>query len=56
MMIEFDWRQTFIDIIKDQKLPPGIDDKSAEAARVIWRSKMYVLIGDKLYKHGSASS
>jgi hypothetical protein len=54
MMIEFDWWQTFIDFIKEQKLPPGIDEKSAEAACVIRRSKGYVLISDKLYKRGLA--
>jgi hypothetical protein len=48
MMIEFDWRQTFINFIKEQKLPPGVDDKSTEAARVIRRTKGYVLVGDKL--------
>jgi hypothetical protein len=53
MMIKVDWRIPFIDFIKDQKLPLGIDEKSAEAARVIRRSKGYVLIGDKLYKRGS---
>jgi hypothetical protein len=34
-MIEADWRTPFIDFIKDQKLPPGVDAKSAEAARII---------------------
>jgi hypothetical protein len=33
---------------------PSIDEKSAEAARVIRRSKGYVLISDKLYKRGLA--
>jgi hypothetical protein len=56
MMIEADWRTPFIDFIKDQKLPPGVDAKSAEAARIVRRSKGYVLVGDKLYKCGSASS
>jgi hypothetical protein len=54
MMIEVDWRVPFIDFIKDQKLPPGVAKKSAEAARIIWRSKGFVLVGDKLYEHGSA--
>jgi hypothetical protein len=53
-MIEADWRTPFIDFIKDQKLPPCVDAKSAEAARIIRRSKGYVLIGDKLYKRGLA--
>jgi hypothetical protein len=30
MMIEVDWRTPFIDFIKDQKLPPGVDAKSTE--------------------------
>jgi hypothetical protein len=53
MMIKVDWRVPFIDFIRGQKLPPGVDEKSAKAARVIRRSKGYVLIGDKLYKRGS---
>jgi hypothetical protein len=55
MMIEADWRVPLIDFIKDQKLPPGVDKKKADAARIIWRSKGYVLVSDKLYKHGSAT-
>jgi hypothetical protein len=45
----------FIDFIKDQKLPLGIDEKSIEAARIIRRSKGYVLVDEKLYKHGSVT-
>jgi hypothetical protein len=41
-------------LIKDQKLPPSIDEKSVEATRIIRWSKGYILIGDKLYKCGSA--
>jgi hypothetical protein len=48
MMIEVDWRVPFIDFIKDQKLPPGVDEKSAEAARVIRQRNGYVLVGDEL--------
>jgi hypothetical protein len=57
MMIQVDWRVTFIDFIKEHKLPPppSVDKKSAEAARILRRSKGYVLVGDNLYKHGSAS-
>jgi ornithine carbamoyltransferase len=55
MMIEVDWRVSFIDFVKDQKLPPGIEEKSVEAERIIKRSKEYVLVGDKLYKHGSTT-
>jgi hypothetical protein len=56
MTIEVDWRTSFIDFIKDQKLHLGIDAKSAKAVRIIRPSKSYVLVDDKLYKCGSASS
>jgi hypothetical protein len=46
----------FIDYIQEQKLPPGIDPKSAKATRIIRRSKGYALVGGNLYKCGSASS
>jgi hypothetical protein len=55
MMIKIDWWVTFIDVIKEHKLSPGIDKKSTEAAHILRRSKGYVLVGDYLYKHGSAS-
>jgi hypothetical protein len=35
--------------------PPGVDKKSAKAARILRWSKGYVLVRDNLYKHGSAS-
>jgi hypothetical protein len=54
-MIEVDWRLTFIDFKKKHKLPPGVDEKSAEAVRIPRWSKGYVLVGDNLYKCGSAS-
>jgi hypothetical protein len=54
-MIEIDWRVTFLDFIKEHKLRPGIDPKSVEATRILRHSKGYVLVGDNLYKHGSAS-
>jgi hypothetical protein len=38
------------------EVTPGVDEKSVEAARIIRRSKGNVLVGDKLYKHGSATS
>ena len=50
MMIEVDWRTTFIDYIKDQVLPLGIKKDVAEAVRIMRRSKNYVLVDDKLYK------
>jgi hypothetical protein len=55
LMIEVDSRVTFIDYIQEHKLPPRIDPKSAEATRILRRSKGYVLVGNHLYKHGSAS-
>jgi hypothetical protein len=45
----------FLDFIKEHKLPPGVDPKSAEAARILRRSKGYVLARDNLDKCGSAS-
>jgi len=50
-MINVDWRQPFIDYIKEQKVP---SDKS-EAERITRRAKIYVLVGDKLYRHGAIS-
>jgi ribonuclease HI len=55
LMIEVDWRVTFIDYIQEHKLHTGIDPKSDEATRILRRSKGYVLVGDNLYKCGSAS-
>jgi hypothetical protein len=54
-MIEVDWQVTFIDFIKEHKLPPGVDPKSVEFACILRRIKGYVLVGDNLYKCGSAS-
>jgi hypothetical protein len=56
LMIEVVWRVTFIDFIKELKLPPGVEEKSAEAAHILRQSKGYVLVGDNLYKRGSPSS
>ena len=39
LMVEEDWRTQFIDLIKEFKLPPHVDPKSTEAARIIRRSK-----------------
>jgi hypothetical protein len=55
MMIEVDWRMTFINFIKEHKLPLGVDKKSTEAARILRWSKGYVLVRDNLYKRVSAS-
>ena len=49
LMIEEDWRVQFIDFIKEFKIPPHIDAKSVEAARIIKRSKGFILVGDNLY-------
>ena len=54
LMIEEDWRTQFIDFIKVFKLPPHADPKSAEAARIIRRSKGFVLVGDNLYKRSAS--
>ena len=53
-MIEEDWRTQFIDFIKEFKLPSHVDPKSAEAARIIRRSKGFVLVGDNLYKRSTS--
>ncbi|XP_039787036.1 uncharacterized protein LOC120653343 [Panicum virgatum] len=50
LMIEEDWRIQFIDFIREFMLPPHVDAKIAEAARIIRRSKGFVLVGDNLYK------
>ena len=50
LMIEEDWRIQFIDFIKEFKLPPHVEAKSTEVARIIRRSKDFVLVGDNLYK------
>ena len=50
MMIETDWRTTFIDYIKDKVLPPGIKKDNTEAIRIMRRSKNYVLVNNKFYK------
>jgi hypothetical protein len=51
MMIDVDWRQPFIDYIREQKVPA--DKNSAE--QLIRRAKSYVLVGDKLYRWGATS-
>jgi hypothetical protein len=49
MMIDVDWRQSFIDYIREQKVPT---DKNL-AEQIIRRAKSYVLVGDKLYRRGT---
>jgi hypothetical protein len=53
MLVGEDWRGPFIDFIRDHILPAGMDPKSAAAARVIRRSKGFVLVEDKLYRRGA---
>ena len=52
-MVDEDWRTQFIDFIKEFKLPPHVDPKSAKAARITRRSKGFVLVGDNLYKRSA---
>jgi ribonuclease HI len=51
MMIDVDWRQPFIDYLREQKVP---SDKNL-ADQLIRRAKSYVLVGDKLYRRGASS-
>jgi hypothetical protein len=51
MMIDLDWRQPFIDYIREQKVP---SDKNL-VEKLIRRAKSYVLVGDKLYRRGTSS-
>jgi hypothetical protein len=55
MTLGEDWREAFIDFIRDQRLPAGIDARSAEAACVMRRSKGFVLVDSKLYRRGARS-
>jgi hypothetical protein len=51
MMIDVDWRQPFIDYIREQKVPTNKN----LAEQIIRRAKSYVLVGDKLYMRGATS-
>jgi ribonuclease HI len=51
MIIDVDWRQPFIDYIREQKVP---SDKSS-TKQLIRRAKSYVLVRDKLYRRGTTS-
>jgi hypothetical protein len=55
MMLGEDWREAYIDFIWDQKLLAGVDATSAEAARVMRRSKGFILVDSKLYRRGARS-
>jgi ribonuclease HI len=49
LMINVNWRQPFIDYIREQKVP---SDKNL-AEQLVRRTKPYVLVGDKLYRRGA---
>jgi hypothetical protein len=51
MIIDVDWRQPFIDFIREQKVPT---DKNL-AEQLIRQAKSYVLVGEKLYRRGATS-
>jgi hypothetical protein len=51
MMTDVDWRQPFINYIREQKVTT---DKNL-AEQIIRRAKSYVLVGDKLYRWGATS-
>jgi ribonuclease HI len=51
MMIDVDWRQPFIEYLREQKVP--LDKNMAE--QLIRCAKSYVLVGDKLYRRGASS-
>jgi ribonuclease HI len=51
LMVDMDWRQPFIDYIKEQKVPSG----KVEAEQITCHARSYVLVGDKLYRRGATS-
>jgi ribonuclease HI len=53
MLLGEDWREAYIDFIRDQRLPAGMDARSVEAARVMRKSKGFILVDSKLYRHGT---
>jgi hypothetical protein len=55
VMMLGDWRETYIDFIRDQMLLAGMDARSAVAACVMRRSKGFVLVDNKLYHRGARS-
>jgi hypothetical protein len=54
-MLREDWREAYINFIRDQRLPAGMDARSVAAARVMRRSKGFILVDNKLYQHGARS-
>jgi hypothetical protein len=55
MMLGEDWREAYIDFIHDQRLPAGMDARSADATHVMHRSKGFVLVDNKLYRRDARS-
>jgi hypothetical protein len=55
MLLGEDWREAYINFIRDQRLPAGMDARSAEAAHVMRRSKGFILVDSKLYQRGARS-
>jgi ribonuclease HI len=55
MTLGEDWREAYIDFIQDQRLPARMDARSAEAARVMRRSKGFILVDSKLDRRGARS-
>jgi hypothetical protein len=55
MALGEDWREAFINFIRDQRLPAGVDARSTEAARVMCRSKGFVLVDNTLYRRSARS-
>jgi hypothetical protein len=51
MMIDVDWRQPFIDYIRELKVPTNKN----LAEQIIRQATSYVLVGDKLYRRGATS-
>jgi hypothetical protein len=53
MMLGEDWRETYINFIRNQRIPVGMDARSAAVAHVMRRSKGFVLVDNKLYRRGA---
>jgi ribonuclease HI len=51
MMIDVDWRQPFINYIREQKVPTNKN----LAEQLIYCAKSYILVEDKLYRRGAYS-
>jgi hypothetical protein len=55
MILGEDWREAYINFIRDQRLPAGMDARSAATVRVMRRSKGFVLVDNKLYRRSTQS-